>query len=173
MFHSFLLTFTRGYLDISIFMRKMQCLTFFWFKYLKIPFVFPHVWGKAVLSFHKMVRIFLSHQRCDSWFFCFPSRSGAPFQWIRWWSREVLTSRGENSVTNMALICSQYERGFLMGFLYGYYIYIYIWDFYPSWDFHYQQYDMWICGLFWKCWGKNIVKNIMKKPWKLPGKSCM
>ena len=124
MFHSFLLTFTRGYLDISIFMRKMQCLTFFWFKYLKIPFVFPHVWGKAVLSFHKMVRIFLSHQRCDSWFFCFPSRSGAPFQWIRWWSREVLTSRGENSVTNMALICSQYERGFLMGFLYGYYIYM-------------------------------------------------
>jgi hypothetical protein len=56
---------------------------------------------------------------------------------------------------------------------YGYDMNIYIWDFYPSWDFHYQQYDMWICGLFWKCWGKSIVKNIMKKPCKLPGKSCI
>ena len=164
----------------------MHFLTFFWFKYLKIPFVFPHVWGKAVLSFHKMVRIFLSHQRCDGWFFCFPSGSGAPFQWIRWWSREVLSSRGENT-SLMALIWSFWKGFFWWDFYpwgyiyicgYGYdmdmiWIYIYIWDFYPSWDFHYQQYDMWICGLFWKCWGKNIVKNIMKKPCKLPGKSCI
>ena len=104
----------------------MHFLTFFWFKYLKIPFVFPHVWGKAVLSFHKMVRIFLSHQRCDGWFFCFPSGSGAPFQWIRWWSREVLSSRGENT-SLMALIWSFWKGFFWWDFYPWGYIYIYMW----------------------------------------------